>query len=347
MPALNLAPDKPLPEVQKAVDTAAYGALSEYKPSVQDRFATALMNLGLGRSTVEGLVGSSGAGRSGPGGMGLADFTPLGALFAVDETFRAKTDAERTAAMMGLVPGARPAGKAVKEGVEAAGRGIRAFHSSPHDFDRFDASKIGTGTGYAEEGVGFNFSVDRGEAEMYGNAATFDYNDPRVTIDGEPVKARYGFQMRDVEAGSEEDMQNQAAWWVKANRRLPEAGDVEELRRVGDPRLAAYIESKLGKFDAARPRMYEVNINANPDDFVPPEEGIGREAELARQGKAGIKSEGRYVVFPGNEHLIEIIRKYGVAGLLGGGAAMTIVNDGMTGGQAQAAPMVYRTGGGV
>src|SRR5215471_20243846 len=42
--------------------------------------------------------------------------------------------------------------------VIAEGAGIRAYHSSPHDFDRFDMSKIGTGEGAQVYGQGLYFA---------------------------------------------------------------------------------------------------------------------------------------------------------------------------------------------
>ena len=40
----------------------------------------------------------------------------------------------------------------------AGGKGIKAYHGSPHDFDRFDLSKIGTGEGAQAYGHGLYFA---------------------------------------------------------------------------------------------------------------------------------------------------------------------------------------------
>ena len=39
-------------------------------------------------------------------------------------------------------------------------QGVRAYHGSPHDFDKFDAAKIGDGEGTQLQGYGFNFTTD-------------------------------------------------------------------------------------------------------------------------------------------------------------------------------------------
>jgi hypothetical protein len=44
---------------------------------------------------------------------------------------------------------------------------IRAYHGSPYDFDRFDASKIGTGEGMAAYGYGHNFTSRKDIAQYY------------------------------------------------------------------------------------------------------------------------------------------------------------------------------------
>ena len=55
--------------------------------------------------------------------------------------------------------------KAVGGLVERAKKGIRAFHGSPHDFDKFDVSKIGTGEGAQAYGHGLYFAENEGVAK--------------------------------------------------------------------------------------------------------------------------------------------------------------------------------------
>jgi hypothetical protein len=47
---------------------------------------------------------------------------------------------------------------------------IKAYHGSPHKFDKFDLSKIGTGEGAQAYGHGFYFAEDPREADVYKNA---------------------------------------------------------------------------------------------------------------------------------------------------------------------------------
>jgi hypothetical protein len=52
----------------------------------------------------------------------------------------------------------------------AGGKGIRAYHGSPHDFDKFDVSKIGTGEGAQAYGHGIYVAENPSVAESYRTA---------------------------------------------------------------------------------------------------------------------------------------------------------------------------------
>jgi hypothetical protein len=53
------------------------------------------------------------------------------------------------------------------EAGDAVRKVIRAYHGSPHDFDRFDASKIGTGEGHQVYGRGLYFAGSEDVADTY------------------------------------------------------------------------------------------------------------------------------------------------------------------------------------
>lgn len=102
-----------------------------YEPTLRDRIASALMpddprSSPVQARLVEGLVGSRGLGRSGPGGMGgLVDFVPpAGVLFAGDEASRAAQRGDVTGAALnalGVVgPGGQLAARAVAPAIERA-----------------------------------------------------------------------------------------------------------------------------------------------------------------------------------------------------------------------------------
>jgi hypothetical protein len=57
-------------------------------------------------------------------------------------------------------------------GFSGGGLGIKAYHGSPHSFERFDASKIGTGEGAQSYGHGLYFAEHEPTAKYYREALT-------------------------------------------------------------------------------------------------------------------------------------------------------------------------------
>ena len=279
---------------------------------------------------------------------------------------------------------------------EFGGVGFRAYHGSPHDFDRFSLDKIGTGEGAQAYGHGLYFAEREGVARSYRDALTspVDYrgqgypgadsnlaakkvadamgpnSNPANVIASEANKFRYqAQQMRAALSG-----QSGAA--REANERL--AASFEKI--------AADIESlNPDDFRLNTGRMYEVQINADPADFLdwdkplseqpaavrdiaapfvqgmqskfpnynPTGDTIYRQIEGGRIGgvggdfaasalrdagipgirylDAGSRGAGdgsrNYVVF--DDKLIEILRKYGLAGAVPMGALLSQPQDPM------------------
>lgn len=117
--------------------------------------------------------------------------------------------------------------------------GHTVYHGSPHKFDKFDMSKIGTGEGAQAYGHGLYFAESPGVAKSYSDKlAAFGGNDP---------------------------------WWKDMVRQRMAAGDSfdDALKRVAGKDQALYSEmSKIGIDDYAKPEgyMYKVDI---PDESIP------------------------------------------------------------------------------
>lgn len=75
--------------------------------------------------------------------------------------------------------GAQDAAKAAEEA-----QGIIAYHGSPHSFDKFDLSKIGTGEGAQAYGHGLYFAESEPVAKSYRDALKPGYFNNVLTIDG-------------------------------------------------------------------------------------------------------------------------------------------------------------------
>jgi hypothetical protein len=257
---------------------------------------------------------------------------------------------------------------------------IRAFHGSPHKFDRFDMSRIGTGEGAQVYGHGLYFAGNEGVARSYRDTLSSEvYRTPKGDIWSpdslQHLNIRNQARQNPFELGfaisRAEDLLKTAP---PATRPMLEA-DLAVLRTLQD---AGGLKSVPG-------HMYEVNLNTTPDrllDWDAPLSGQSPQVRAAIKtvspstmrymetipGKAGdnggfilsdiaeqiagnrkagaVEAASRlreagipgiqyldagsraagdgsrnYVMF--DDKLIDILRRYGIAGTLGGGAAAT------------------------
>lgn len=138
-------------------------------------------------------------------------------------------------------------------------KGIRAYHGSPHDFDRFDMSKIGTGEGAQAYGHGLYFAESEGVAKAYKEALAQRHN-------GITIPAVGGKKFLNDFTGPERQ-----AYSMLVNDR----GDIERsIVRAADAMNPDEVLGVLEKWKAQggivppKGHMYEVNINADPARFL-------------------------------------------------------------------------------
>ena len=155
--------------------------------------------------------------------------------------------------------------------------GITAYHGSPHDFERFDMSKIGTGEGAQAYGHGLYFAEHEPIAQSYRDALTKGAQN--MTIDGgkfhefynstdpeKALKAKVALNMlhgRDLHDAIDWQFQ-QTTGKLSSKRLLPEDEPIllEDLMRLqAFKKKPPLIEKNPG-------HMYEVHINAHPDHFL-------------------------------------------------------------------------------
>jgi hypothetical protein len=143
---------------------------------------------------------------------------------------------------------ARLAEGAAREAPNVAAMGIRAFHGSPHSFERFSTEKIGTGEGVQAYGHGLYFAGNEDVARAY-----------RENL------APHG---RGLEA------EDTAARMLQAhNGNLQSAlDDLAQRRKYATaPDATAHfdkVEEVLKQGKAGAGHMYQVDINADPSQFI-------------------------------------------------------------------------------
>lgn len=251
-----------------------------YQPTMRDNAAGLLQNL-FGDSYAvnrfsRGLLGSSGlGGGAGPiAGMGLLDMTPLGAAFALEEAGRKIGRGDRAGgvadAALAVVPipaaarVAKGGAKAVARGVapkaaKAAPRpGFTAYHGSPHAFDAFDASKIGTGEGNQAFGRGLYLAETEDVARSYRDIAP-------ATIDPGDNARRYAHTYLDIGKGDP----RQAADLIRGQ--IQKTKDAASFLTDGGSKQMAELERALGLIrsgEVSKGNMYQVRVNADPNAFI-------------------------------------------------------------------------------
>jgi hypothetical protein len=154
-------------------------------------------------------------------------------------------------------------------------KGIRAFHGSPHDFDQFSLDKIGTGEGAQAYGHGLYFAENEGVAQSYRALAEPSYrgNVPRSI------------------AGAAMDRAKQAGLDGADAKKAALAELNEMMLASKDDWRRGQIRDAINNFEAVTSpsqagRMYEVNIHADPEDF------LDWDAPLSQQPKVAEKLKG-------------------------------------------------------
>ena len=262
----------------------------------------------------------------------------------------------------------RQLGQYADEAGDAVRQTIRAYHGSPYDFDRFDASKIGTGEGNQVYGHGLYFAGNEGVARGYREALKTSVDRPV------PRDLQNAYIAASV---ARSDFANRRGGWLQKN---PRSEFPQQAEMDANETLFYDLQNRVNAAASNPGRMYEVEIGYPEDallDWDRPLKSQGRLASerlapfrsdkydlspgdgtdyetgatalhriagafdddmaeaaeaLRKAGIPGIRyldggsrSRGdgtrNYVVFPGAEDQIRILRKYAVPGAVGTGVA--------------------------
>jgi hypothetical protein len=153
------------------------------------------------------------------------------------------------------------------------GLGIKAYHGSPHDFDAFDMSKIGTGEGAQAYGHGLYFAENEGTAKGY-----------REKLSGQPILEGGVDPFKDMPWLSSEQ-KGLMKWQLNEAEKQGLTGDeavqyagkkLSDMGTNGNPHMRqVYYDASNAVFDlrgkkwgTSPGRMYEVDINADPSHFL-------------------------------------------------------------------------------
>ena len=172
--------------------------------------------------------------------------------------------------------------------------GIKAYHGSPHDFERFDLSKIGTGEGAQAYGHGLYFAENPQTAQAYRDALS---GQAYQTSEG---LVRHGdMYNRLVQAVQEQGLHPDYGRQVATNvldgiaehgstAKLKEAVEFPQHGVAGQAYRAALDAAEGAKVEKNPGRTYEVAIKAHPDEFLDWDKPLSQQSEHVQSVLRGI-----------------------------------------------------------
>jgi len=182
------------------------------------------------------------------------------------------------AVMAGLMPEEAEAGV-----IHKAMNAIRAYHGSPHTFDRFDMSKIGTGEGAQAYGHGLYFAENENIAKGYRDRlAKSDAS--MVRPDDEAVSKIKG-QWDDIVARRQKIFEDTGGRPTSEYFELSDMLDALNHQAVQD--------TVARKPYLTQGSMYEVDIQANPEHLLDWDRTLSGQSEFVKKAleKTGIKQD--------------------------------------------------------
>lgn len=163
---------------------------------------------------------------------------------------------------------------------------IRAYHGSPHSFDRFSLDKIGTGEGAQAYGHGLYFAESEDVARSYRDAL----QQPALSLGGDVVADNPRLaRMAKAYPSADGALQGARDQLARAENTL--AASTDDLERmiaeadISEARATiADLEPYAGQWFDKTPTgsMYEVGINADPAAFMDWDAPIYRQPEPVR-----------------------------------------------------------------
>ena len=152
--------------------------------------------------------------------------------------------------------------------------GIKAFHGSPHDFDEFSTAQIGTGEGAQAYGRGLYFAESEDVARGYKSQLSNSLRDSNGNV--VPIN-----EMDSFEVLARDELISKGNY----------ADAIESLNRYRDAGLSPALfggqaQDVLQKWQSKglvpEGRMYEVDIDATPDEFLDWDAPLSEQSERVR-----------------------------------------------------------------
>jgi len=173
-------------------------------------------------------------------------------------------------------------------------QGIKAYHGSPHSFDRFSTEQIGTGEGAQAYGQGLYFAESEDVARGYRDALAS--RKPSPTHKGRGYNELEGPEYRALSAIEREVRYNKKLS-PKEAKELAITSLKQQKKRAAENIDPAIREERLKDYDedlAALENMspddiviggsmYEVNLDVEPDELIDWDQPMAEQSALVKQ----------------------------------------------------------------
>ncbi len=214
---------------------------------------------------------------------------------------------------MAVAPAVKAVAGSADEVADGAGAmrkmaGIKAFHGSPHDFDRFSMDKIGTGEGAQAYGHGLYFAENEGVAKGYRSRLA---GPASVAVDGSTQQpfadladATKRFiadnpSAHPVMDRTRQDIGSSVAKWLGEEAGGGQSATQLIEKLVADypddvrPQVQQWADEIVGHLrpmmKVEQPgRMYEVRINADPEQFLDWDKPLSEQPQSVQDALKGL-----------------------------------------------------------
>ena len=174
---------------------------------------------------------------------------------------------------------------------DAVGKDIKfhkAFHGSPHDHDKFDSSKIGTGEGVQAYGYGHYFTDTKEVAEYYKEKLT---EDRLVSINNASIFVVSGVNVVQGTFTYADGSTRQSPWLEE--KELSELIGGDKAREIFDNAntKGVYLEDEdLNVINTGK--LYEVELAPKQDEYLLWDKPLSEQSEKVKRALADILPAG-------------------------------------------------------
>jgi len=218
-----------------------------------------------------------------------------------------------------ILPGAAAGEFADQQLAEPVRRTIKAYHGSPHDFDQFSLSKIGTGEGAQTYGHGLYFAEHPEVAQQYKQETRGRYLD---TATGNLVDSRKISDPTEIGTGKRFQPAKGRTYEVNIHASPDELLDWDKPLSQQPPKVQEALEKLAKENPYSDVRKYEHSVGRHAYEAISSSDPEYATEQLKKAGIKGIQyldqgsrsaGEGtkNFVIF--DDKIIEIAKKYGIS----------------------------------